>query len=203
MVSQLSDRKIKPYVCSIVPAEDSLSAPSVFAPCVLDDTGTDSAAFNKYQQTPQTPLAQTLFTEPEPYATFSDEERAMLLSVAQKWNGYTNIQYERGACSNKAIDCSNLVAKIYAEAGFPYPYTPSGGDWQAAGFEKIDLAEAKPGDVIRWNGHVGIVMDPVNRTFLAISSTATSDPIRISSFGEATDWGNKPFDILQFQKASA
>ncbi len=203
MVNPATDRKIKADACLIAQADDNFSMPVVVAPCFTDFDTDGGAAFKKYDLTPQTPLAQMLFTEPQSYDTFSDEDRVRIVAIAQKWNENTAIQYARGACSDKKIDCSNLVAKIYAEAGFPYPYTDSRGDWQAAGFAKIDLTEGKPGDVIRWNGHVGILIDPVKRTFLAISSTAASDPIRISSFGESSDWGSKPFDILQFQKANA
>lgn len=139
---------------------------------------------------------------PTPHS-LSAEQRKKILEVANKWNDLTNIRYQRGASTTKAIDCSHLVAKIYAEAGLPYSYTPSSGNWQSAGFKGIGLNEAQPGDLIVWGDHVGIIIDPQAKTFIAISSKAKSDPIQINSFANNTDWGQKSYRIMQMQNLNS
>jgi len=166
---------------------------------VCDSNFQLQAASNSMTSAVEPSYAQRLFATPSAPRTLTAEQRSTILAVAHKWDGYRDIQYQRGSSSRTAIDCSHLVAKIYAEAGTPYPYTPSGGDWQAAGFEEIDLSEAQPGDMIVWDSHVGIVIDPEARTFIAISSTATTDPIRVRSFANDSDWGSQPYRIVQMQ----
>lgn len=61
-------------------------------------------------------------------------------------------------------DCSHLVHQIYQLAGFPYSYRSSfhlyaGGE----NFARVDTPQ--PGDLIVWRGHVGIVVDPGQRSF--------------------------------------
>jgi hypothetical protein len=61
-------------------------------------------------------------------------------------------------------DCSHLVHEIYELAGYPYPYAPSGELYDGVEqFQRVSSPEA--GDLIVWPGHVGIVVDPVARSF--------------------------------------
>ena len=61
-------------------------------------------------------------------------------------------------------DCSHFVSAVYARAGFDYEYATS-----SEIFEGIDsfrrVEEPQPGDLIVWQGHIGIVVDPDEHSF--------------------------------------
>ena len=61
-------------------------------------------------------------------------------------------------------DCSHLVHEIYSIAGFRYPYTDS-FDLYAGTANFVRVAKPQPGDLIVWRGHVGIVINPTERSF--------------------------------------
>jgi len=63
-------------------------------------------------------------------------------------------------------DCSHFVNTIYTKAGFPYDYANSielytGTDT----FHRV--ARPQPGDLVVWQGHVGIVIQPAQHTFFS------------------------------------
>jgi hypothetical protein len=63
-------------------------------------------------------------------------------------------------------DCSHFVNTIYQKAGFPYDYANSvelytGSD----AFRRV--SRPQPGDLIVWQGHVGIVIQPAQHTFFS------------------------------------
>jgi NlpC/P60 family len=67
-------------------------------------------------------------------------------------------------------DCSHLVHEMLTDAGLPYPYAPSSTIF--AGLPQFRrVSTPQPGDLIVWPGHVGLVVDPHQHTFL--SSTRT------------------------------
>ena len=75
------------------------------------------------------------------------------------------------------LDCSHLVQYLYEQAGLYYGYAPSrtlhdGMD----GFKRV--AHPRPGDLIVWRGHVGIVVDPEETTFLS----ALRSGVKVSSY---------------------
>jgi hypothetical protein len=61
-------------------------------------------------------------------------------------------------------DCSHFVNVVYTRAGFDYEYANS---WEL--FDGVDsfrrMQEPQPGDLIVWQGHMGIVIDPVEHSF--------------------------------------
>jgi len=61
-------------------------------------------------------------------------------------------------------DCSHFVNAVYARAGFDYEYARSGEI-----FDGIDsfrrVQKPQPGDLVVWQGHIGIVIDPVEHSF--------------------------------------
>jgi len=61
-------------------------------------------------------------------------------------------------------DCSHFVRAVYARAGFDYEYATS-----SELFEGIDafrrVQKPQPGDLVVWQGHIGIVIDPVEHSF--------------------------------------
>jgi hypothetical protein len=61
-------------------------------------------------------------------------------------------------------DCSHLVHQIYELAGFPYPYASSYDLYDGIdNFRRVSTA--RPGDLVVWRGHVGIVTDAVEHAF--------------------------------------
>lgn len=67
-------------------------------------------------------------------------------------------------------DCSHLVHAIYEQAGFPYEYTPSSGLYVGIqGFQRVK--NPRPGDLVVWRGHVGIVIKPSRHTFFSYLSS--------------------------------
>jgi len=61
-------------------------------------------------------------------------------------------------------DCSHLVHTIYGRAGFPYSYVSS-SDLYAGVDEFQRVARPQPGDLVVWPGHVGILVNPSEKTF--------------------------------------
>ncbi len=63
-------------------------------------------------------------------------------------------------------DCSHLVHAIYERAGFPYSYQPS-STLYAGDLEFRRVARPQPGDLVVWPGHVGIAVNPAQRSFFS------------------------------------
>ena len=63
-------------------------------------------------------------------------------------------------------DCSHLVHAIYERAGFPYSYANS-STLYAGSAEFRRVARPQPGDLVVWPGHVGIAVNPAQRSFFS------------------------------------
>lgn len=75
------------------------------------------------------------------------------------------------------LDCSHFVQYLYEQAGLYYGYAPSRMLYDGMeGFKRV--AHPKPGDLIVWRGHVGVVVDPEETTFLS----ALRSGVKISSY---------------------
>lgn len=65
------------------------------------------------------------------------------------------------------MDCSHFVQYLYEQAGLYYDYAPSRVLYAGMeSFRRVRYPEA--GDVIVWRGHVGVVVDPSEGTFLSV-----------------------------------
>lgn len=74
-------------------------------------------------------------------------------------------------------DCSHLVHQVYEFAGFSYPYASSFDLYDGTdSFRRV--ATPRAGDLIVWPGHVGIVVDPLGRTFYS----SVQSGLRIESY---------------------
>ena len=72
-------------------------------------------------------------------------------------------------------DCSQLVHEIYQRAGFPYNYANS---WElyddgASSFHRVWTPH--PGDLVVWQGHVGIVVSPKEHLFFSKLTSSGQD----------------------------
>lgn len=67
-------------------------------------------------------------------------------------------------------DCSHLVHHLYEQAGYTYPYASSLDLYRGTGqFWRVRYAQ--PGDLVVWQGHVGIVVDPKEHSFFSTTSS--------------------------------
>ena len=67
-------------------------------------------------------------------------------------------------------DCSHLVHAIYDAAGFPYDYAPSSELYAGVGnFQRVKAP--LPGDLVVWQGHVGMVVKPSRHIFFSYLSS--------------------------------
>ena len=64
-------------------------------------------------------------------------------------------------------DCSHFVHALYQRAGFPYGYASS-SELYAGIAEFRRVASPQPGDLAVWPGHAGIVIGPVQHSFLSV-----------------------------------
>jgi len=80
------------------------------------------------------------------------------------------------------LDCSHFVQFLYEQAGLYYGYAPSRSLYEGMeGFKRV--LHPKAGDLIVWRGHVGIVVDPAETTFLS----ALRSGVKTSSY-ESNYW---------------
>ena len=75
------------------------------------------------------------------------------------------------------LDCSHFVQWLFQQAGLYYEYAPSRTLYDGLdGFKRV--SRPRPGDLIVWRGHVGIVVDPNGTTFLS----ALNSGVKTSSY---------------------
>ena len=117
------------------PAEQQ--APEAAAPAAADQ-GADTAAAD-----PQ--AAQT--TQASAPASTSNSS---VVAIAMQ---YVGSPYVWGASGPSAFDCSGFTSYVYAQVGINLPRTS--GEQAVAGTQ-VSAAEAQPGDLVTWPGHVGI-----------------------------------------------
>jgi NlpC/P60 family len=68
--------------------------------------------------------------------------------------------------SESETDCSHLVHDVYEQAGFPYDYVSSRELYTGStNFTRVRAPQA--GDLVVWRGHIGIVIDPKERSFFS------------------------------------
>jgi hypothetical protein len=84
--------------------------------------------------------------------------------------------------TDPAIDCSHLVHDVYESAGLHYPYATSNELYAGVdGFKRVRVPQ--PADLIVWPGHVGIVVDPQQRSFYS----SLNSGLKIDSY-DAAAW---------------
>ena len=79
------------------------------------------------------------------------------------------------------FDCSHLVHSLYERVGLHYPYATSRALYH--GIEEFQrVPEPISGDVVVWRGHMGIVVDPSQHSFMSALKTGVKISSYISSY---------------------
>lgn len=79
------------------------------------------------------------------------------------------------------MDCSHLVHYLYQHSGLDYRYANSIALYKGVkSFRRVSRPQS--GDLIVWRGHVGIVVDPEEHTFISALRTG----VKVSSY--STDY---------------
>jgi hypothetical protein len=113
-----------------------------------------------------------------------------IASAAQNW------MYKHGHVSHDDIDCSSFVADVLRESVAP-GFKPMMADefMHSNQFMKVEIPE--PGDLVHWSGHIAIVIDPAEGTFIGSQS---STGVAKSSYKTNPYWmGRSHRTFLRFQ----
>ena len=130
--------------------------PSILAQkTAAQTTGTQAAS----AQAPVKEAQRAHVTRSHAPATLTQDEGLSVIEAA----------LDSRAHGSRRIDCSHLVHAIYDEAGFSYPYASSSDLYQGTD-EFRRVKHPQPGDLVVWSGHVGIVVNPVQRAFFSTLS---------------------------------
>ncbi len=78
------------------------------------------------------------------------------------------------------LDCSHFVQYVYEQAGLDYAYAPS-RILYAGQSGLLRVFHPKMGDLVVWPGHVGIVVNPRQKSFLS----ALNSGVKISSYASS------------------
>jgi hypothetical protein len=93
-----------------------------------------------------------------------DDSFGVRLLRADEGLTLVNTASEQRGRAGRKIDCSHLVHQIYELSGFSYPYASSYDLYEGIdSFRRVSTP--RPGDLVVWRGHVGIVINAAEHTF--------------------------------------
>jgi cell wall-associated NlpC family hydrolase len=112
-------------------------------------------------------------------------KREKIIAEAKEWE---KTPYLYGGDSDAGIDCSHLVYRVYRETvfgSFPFMDTAT----LRTSDEFVTVNEPQSGDIVLWDGHVAIVVDPVEGSFIGAQ---TSTGVAIANYKTNSYWKAKP-----------
>ena len=138
-----------PEVEAVAPAPAAPQAPAApEAPAAqAEQTSSEAAAPAAADQGTDSASADTQAT---PASAPTGTANSSVVAIAMQ---YVGSPYVWGASGPSAFDCSGFTSYVYAQVGISLPRTS--GEQAVAGTQ-VSAAEAQPGDLVTWPGHVGI-----------------------------------------------
>jgi cell wall-associated NlpC family hydrolase len=92
----------------------------------------------------------------------SDQIRTEIVRYAERFLGTPHDE----------MDCSHFVYYVYKHFLPNFPYMPSSRYLESPLFRHIGSSEMKPADLILWNGHIAVLVNPIQGSFIG-SQTST------------------------------
>lgn len=141
-----------PEVEAVAPAPAAPQAPAApEAPAAqAEQTSSEAAAPAAADQGTDSAAADTQAAQATPAAAPASTSNSSVVAIAMQ---YVGAPYVWGASGPSAFDCSGFTQYVYAQVGINLPRTSSE---QAVSGTPVSAAEAQPGDLVTWPGHVGI-----------------------------------------------
>lgn len=117
---------------------------------------------------------------------------------AKEGRSIVDVAKDQDQAGRDPQDCSHFVHQTYVDAGFEYPYASS-FDLYAGNENFQRVRHPRPGDLIVWRGHVGIVLDPIEHSFYSLVSTGLEAQDYLGTYWKAR--GRPRFYRYKVEKA--
>ncbi|MGC5628301.1 C40 family peptidase [Georgenia sp. Z1344] len=102
------------------------------------------------EQAPAEAPAVEAAPEPEAPAAAPSAAGSSIVAIARQ---YVGVPYVWGGTSPSGWDCSGFTSYVFAQAGISIPRSSAA---QRGAGQVVSAAEARPGDLVWWPGHIGI-----------------------------------------------
>jgi len=119
-------------------------------------------------------FAVTPSTGAQTPTTAQEPKPAWRLLTAEEGRSIVDAAWAQEQPALGTQDCSHLIHHVYKDAGFDYRYDSS-FELYAGNEDFVRVKSPHPGDLIVWPGHVGIVVDPLQRSFYSLVSTGLEE----------------------------
>ncbi|HXD86094.1 MAG TPA: NlpC/P60 family protein [Urbifossiella sp.] len=114
-----------------------------------------------------------------------------ITEVARSWK---HTPYKYGGDSNDGIDCSHFVWEVLKASGHPSaPYVTTSAIRYSYAYAGLSGLPSN-GDIILFDGHMGIVIDATNQIFIG----AQSGGVDAASYSRSSYWGKQKHDFYRY-----